>query len=66
MTEELVIMRDRQAVTTSLQVAQNFERNISTYFVILMHLNKMCPILDRCLLRVINLPVMDVIAVFIT
>ena len=27
MTEELVIMRDRQAVTTSLQVAQNFEKN---------------------------------------
>lgn len=26
MTEELVIMRDRQAVTTSLQVAQNFEK----------------------------------------
>ena len=27
MTEELVIMRDRQAVTTSLQVAKNFEKN---------------------------------------
>ena len=27
MTEELVIMRDRQAVTTSLQVAENFEKN---------------------------------------
>lgn len=26
MTEELVIMRDRQAVTTSLQVAENFEK----------------------------------------
>ena len=26
MTEELVIMRDRQAVTTSLQVAKNFEK----------------------------------------
>ena len=26
MTEELVIMRDRQAVTTSLQVAQNFKK----------------------------------------
>ena len=26
MTEELVIMHDRQAVTTSLQVAQNFEK----------------------------------------
>lgn len=26
MTEKLVIMRDRQAVTTSLQVAQNFEK----------------------------------------
>lgn len=26
MTEELVIMRDRQAVTTSLQVAHNFEK----------------------------------------
>lgn len=26
MTEELVIMRDRQAVTTSLQVANNFEK----------------------------------------
>lgn len=30
MTEELVIMRDRQAVTTSLQVAENFE--IETQF----------------------------------
>lgn len=27
MTEELVIMRDRQAVTSSLQVAENFEKN---------------------------------------
>lgn len=27
MTEELVIMRDRQAVTTSLQVARDFEKN---------------------------------------
>ena len=27
MTEELVIMHDRQAVTTSLQVAKNFEKN---------------------------------------
>ena len=27
MAEELVIMRDRQAVTTSLQVAENFEKN---------------------------------------
>lgn len=26
MTEELVIMRDRQAVTTSLQVAKVFEK----------------------------------------
>ena len=26
MTEELVIMRDRQAVTTSLQIAENFEK----------------------------------------
>ena len=26
MTEELVIMRDQQAVTTSLQVAENFEK----------------------------------------
>lgn len=28
MTEELVIMRDRQAVTTSLQVAENFEKEL--------------------------------------
>lgn len=29
MTEELVIMRDRQAVTTSLQVAENFKKETS-------------------------------------
>lgn len=27
MTEELVIMRDQQAVTTSLQVAENFGKD---------------------------------------
>lgn len=55
---ELVIMKDKQAVTSSLQVAESFNKNHQHVLRSIDGLKKMCPILDRCLQKPIYLILM--------
>ena len=51
--QELVILKNK-AVTTSLQVAESFEKKHQHVLRDIDALKKMCPILDRCFLKVMN------------
>ncbi|ELB49252.1 hypothetical protein OKG_01221 [Enterococcus faecium EnGen0034] len=47
--QELVILKNKEAVTTSIQVAESFEKKHQHVLRDIDALKKMCPILDRCL-----------------
>lgn len=48
---ELVIMKSEQALTTSLKVAETFEKTHRHVLRDIDSLKKMCPILGRCFKR---------------